>query len=201
MVRDLIMTTVKRYLSLAVDSTPPAPVMVWDCQSSKELSQDTMEASGQTPNQTKEQPLPSGYPKLKKDSDYKILLVEDCMADVILIKEALKDANCNAHLEVVSNTTAMLEILETYKPGIILLDINLPGGKSGIEALVDLKTDKATKHIPVIMMTTSDREEDIRIAYDRHANAYVTKSTSYEHLVEVIKQIYDFWFNVAKTVK
>ena len=123
------------------------------------------------------------------------------MADVILIKEALKDANCNAHLEVVSNTTAMLEILETYKPGIILLDINLPGGKSGIEALVDLKTDKATKHIPVIMMTTSDREEDIRIAYDRHANAYVTKSTSYEHLVEVIKQIYDFWFDVAKTVK
>ena len=133
-----------------------------------------------------------------------ILLVEDNPGDVRLIIEALGDGKMINHLTVAHDGVQALALLRGVPPrqkpahfDLILLDLNLPG-KNGREVLVELKHDPKLKHIPVIVLTTSEAEEDIRRAYAAHANCYVTKPVGFEQFMRVIQSIEDFWLTVAR---
>src|SRR5690348_16930333 len=108
-----------------------------------------------------------------------ILLVEDNPADVRLTVEALKDSRIRNHLHVARDGVEALELLRPktgagVKPDLILLDLNLPR-KDGREVLSELKQDDALRHIPVVVLTTSQAELDVLRSYRLHANAFVTK--------------------------
>jgi DNA-binding response OmpR family regulator len=83
------------------------------------------------------------------------------------------------------------------RPDLILLDLNLPG-KDGREVLHDIKRDEDLKKIPVVILTTSQAEEDVMRAYGLHANAYMTKPVDFDGFVSVVKGISDYWFTLVK---
>ena len=133
-----------------------------------------------------------------------ILLVEDDPGDVLMTKEALADAKMANELHVVSNGEEALEFLfqqgqyaEAPRPGLILLDLNLPR-VDGREVLAKIKADEVLRRIPVVVLTTSEAEEDILRSYDLHANAYVTKPVDFDAFVKVVRQVDDFYINVVR---
>lgn len=133
-----------------------------------------------------------------------ILLVEDDPGDVLMTKEALADAKMANKLHVVSNGEEALAFLfqegdyvSAPRPGLILLDLNLPR-VDGREVLAQVKADKVLRRIPVVVLTTSEAEEDILRSYDLHANAYVTKPVDFEAFAKVVRQVDDFYFNVVR---
>jgi len=133
-----------------------------------------------------------------------ILLVEDDPGDVLMTKEALADAKMANELHVVSNGEEALEFLFQQgqyagapRPGIILLDLNLPR-VDGREVLAKIKDDELLRRIPVVVLTTSEAEEDILRSYDLHANAYVTKPVDFDRFVEVVHRIDEFYFAVVR---
>ncbi len=133
-----------------------------------------------------------------------ILLVEDSPADVDLTREALEDAKVRNTLHVVSDGVAALEFLrregdyaDAPRPDLILLDLNLPK-KDGREVLADIKADPSLRRIPVVVLTTSEAEQDIVRSYDLHANCYVTKPVDLEQFIAVIKSIENFWLVIVK---
>ncbi len=129
-----------------------------------------------------------------------ILLVEDDPGDVVLIGEAFKDHKLDNTLLVASDGVEALELLrspDVERPDLILLDLNLPR-KDGREVLGEIKADDALRSIPVVVLTTSDAEEDILRSYDLHANAYVTKPVDFDHFIDVVQQIDDFFVSVVK---
>lgn len=133
-----------------------------------------------------------------------ILLVEDNPADIRLTKEVLKGSKIKNVLHVVTDGVEAIAFLKRegmYKdctcPDIILLDLNLPK-KDGREVLSDIKSDSSLKHIPVVILTTSDAEQDILKTYDLHANCYITKPVDFDQFISVIKMIEDFWLNIVK---
>lgn len=133
-----------------------------------------------------------------------ILLVEDNPGDVRLTMEALKENKVSNNLHVVSDGVAALKFLnreETYfdvpRPDLILLDLNLPK-KDGREVLAEIKSDDTLRRIPVVVLTTSQAEEDISKAYDLYANCYVTKPVDLEKFITVVKSIEDFWVTIVK---
>ena len=133
-----------------------------------------------------------------------LLLVEDSPGDVRLTKEALKDYKILNNLSVVNDGQEAMDFLNKkgkYKdaptPDIILLDLNLPK-KDGREVLVDIKSDKELRRIPVVILSTSDAEEDIVRAYKNYANCYVTKPIDLEQFVKVVKTLHNFWLSIVK---
>lgn len=133
-----------------------------------------------------------------------ILLVEDSPADVDLTREALDDAKVRNTLHVVSDGVAALDFLrragdyaDAPRPDLILLDLNLPK-KDGREVLADIKADLSLRRIPVVVLTTSEAEQDILRSYDLHANCYVTKPVDLEQFISVIKSIENFWLVIVK---
>ncbi len=133
-----------------------------------------------------------------------ILMVEDNPSDVRLTIEAFRDAKVQNNLHVAPDGVAAMEFLRgegahgnAPRPDIILLDLNLPG-KSGTEVLEEIKGDPELKRIPVIVLTTSDNEADIRRAYDLHANAYITKPVDLDRFFGIAEAVEDFWLSVAK---
>lgn len=133
-----------------------------------------------------------------------ILLIEDNPGDVDLTKEALEESKLHNNLYVVNDGVAACdflfkrgEYLDAPTPDLILLDLNLPK-KDGREVLCEIKSDQTLKRIPVVVMTTSDAEEDIVKAYDSHANCYVKKPVDFNRFIEVVKQIEDFWIYIVK---
>jgi CheY-like chemotaxis protein len=133
-----------------------------------------------------------------------ILLVEDDPGDVLMTKEALADAKMANELHVVSNGEEALEFLfqqgqysEAPRPGLILLDLNIPR-VDGREVLAKIKDDELLRRIPVVVLTTSEAEEDILRSYDLHANAYVTKPVDFDAFVKVVRQVDDFYNNVVR---
>jgi chemotaxis family two-component system response regulator Rcp1 len=133
-----------------------------------------------------------------------ILLVEDNLGDVRLTIETLKGAKVVNHLNVASDGIEALAILRRQgqyvsaaRPDLILLDLNLPK-KDGREVLAEIKADDDLKRIPVVVLTTSQAEEDILKSYNLHANCYVTKPMDLEQFITVVKSIEDFWFTVVK---
>ena len=135
---------------------------------------------------------------------FEILLVEDNLGDVRLINEAFGGDKMVNHLLVAEDGAEALDLLRGVPPhqepariDLILLDLNLPR-RNGREVLVELKHDPNLKHIPVIVFTSSEAEEDIRAAYAAHANCYVTKPVGFEQFMRAIRSIEDFWLNLAK---
>lgn len=129
-----------------------------------------------------------------------VLLVEDDPGDVLLVREAFADHRLSNPLLVAGDGVEALELLrnpETERPDLVLLDLNLPR-KDGREVLREIKADDALRSIPVVVLTTSDAEEDILRSYDLHANAYVTKPVDFERFLEVVRQIDEFFVSVVK---
>jgi CheY-like chemotaxis protein len=133
-----------------------------------------------------------------------ILLVEDNPGDVRLIIESLKDAEIRIMLHVVEDGVEAMNFLrregkynEAVRPDVILLDLNLPR-KSGMEVLEEMKVDEDLKRIPVVILTTSEAEEDVRKSYSLHANCFVTKPTGLTQFNEVIKTMEKFWLTIVK---
>jgi CheY-like chemotaxis protein len=127
-----------------------------------------------------------------------ILLVEDNQADAILIKEALRQADVRAHVDVVTDGVQALEHLRSVAepPSLMLLDLNLPR-MDGREVLAAVKADPELKSIPVIILTTSSAPPDIAFAYRHHANSYVRKPLGLDRLIESAAAIRDFWARTA----
>lgn len=132
-----------------------------------------------------------------------LLLVEDNEGDILLTKEALEERNIINEMSVVNDgKEAILFLLKegahkhVKTPDIILLDINLPK-KSGHEVLEFIKSHDDLKQIPVIMLTTSSSDSDIRMSYKNHANCFITKPLGADDFSKAISVIEDFWFNIV----
>jgi two-component system response regulator len=137
-------------------------------------------------------------------ADIEILLVEDNPADVRLTREALKEAKVRNQLYVVEDGVAAMEFLlrkgkyaDVPRPDLILLDLNLPK-KDGRQVLQEIKQDPDLKRIPVVVLTTSQAEEDIVRSYNLHANCYVTKPVDLDQFITIVKSIEDFWLAIVK---
>jgi len=133
-----------------------------------------------------------------------ILLVEDNPGDVRLTVEALKDGKVSNRLSVVGDGVEAMAFLRREgrfanapRPHLILLDLNLPK-KDGREVLAEVKQDPNLKRIPVVILTTSQAEQDILRSYELHANAYITKPVDFEHFMGVVKSVEDFWLTIVK---
>ncbi|HVV23413.1 MAG TPA: response regulator [Pseudonocardiaceae bacterium] len=133
-----------------------------------------------------------------------VLLVEDDQGDVLMTKEAFEHHKIRNELHVVTDGEQALRFLsregeyaDAPRPGLILLDLNLPR-RDGREVLAEIKADPDLRTIPVVVLTTSEAEEDILRSYSLHANAYVSKPVDFERFVEVIRQIDDFFVTVVK---
>ena len=132
-----------------------------------------------------------------------ILLVEDNPGDVRLTKEALKEGKVYNNLHWAKDGVEALEFLKRQgkhakapRPDIILLDLNLPK-KDGREVLALIKKDSDLKQIPVVVLTTSEAEEDVLKSYELHANCYVTKPVDLEKFIHVVQSIDRFWLTVV----
>ena len=133
-----------------------------------------------------------------------ILLVEDNPGDVRLTREALREGKVRNNLYVASDGVDALAFLrregqyaDAVRPDLILLDLNLPR-KDGREVLQEIKADATLRYIPVVVLTSSQAEQDILRAYDLHANCYVTKPVDLDQFIHVVKSIEDFWFTIVK---
>jgi CheY-like chemotaxis protein len=133
-----------------------------------------------------------------------VLLVEDDPGDVVLIREAFEFNKVHNALHVASDGVEALDFLyrrngqeEAPRPDLVLLDLNLPR-KDGREVLEEVKADPSLRTIPVVVLTTSEAEEDILRSYDLHANAYVTKPVDFDRFIEVVRLIDDFFVTVVK---
>ncbi|WP_200957457.1 response regulator [Paenibacillus sp. Root444D2] len=140
----------------------------------------------------------------KLSQNVEILLVEDNPGDIRLIVEVLKEGKINNNLSVVEDGEEALAYLrregsyqEAIMPDIILLDLNLPK-INGTEVLAEIKKDPQLKYIPVIILTTSEAEQDILRAYDLHANCYITKPVNLEQFLTVVRSIENFWLTLVK---
>jgi chemotaxis family two-component system response regulator Rcp1 len=133
-----------------------------------------------------------------------ILLVEDNSGDIRLTREALRDAKVPNHLSVAMDGAEAMAMLrregkysEVLQTDLILLDLNLPR-MSGREVLAAIKHDDRLKHIPVVILTTSQAEQDILESYRLQANAYITKPVDLEQFLRVIRIIEQFWLEIVR---
>ena len=133
-----------------------------------------------------------------------ILLVEDNPGDVKLTRKALDRGKVLNNLHVVGDGVEALDFLhqrgdygDAVRPDLVLLDLNLPR-KSGREVLEDVKSNEELKRIPVVILTSSEAEEDIVESYDLNANAYLTKPVDFQGFLDVVERIEDFWLTVVK---
>ena len=140
---------------------------------------------------------------LKGLQPVEILLVEDSPTDVLLAKEALEYSKIVNNLHTAADGVEAMAFLrcegkfkDAPRPGLILLDLNLPK-KDGREVLAEIKSDEKLKRIPVVVLTTSKSEVDILKAYGLHANCYIVKPVDFEKFAEVVRSIQNFWFAVV----
>lgn len=133
-----------------------------------------------------------------------ILLVEDSPSDVSLTQEGLKGSRVRNRLSVVSDGEQAICFLERKqpfeqapRPHLILLDLNLPK-LNGREVLARIRKDPSLKYIPVVILTTSDAESDIRASYELQANSYVSKPVGFQQFMHAIKTIESYWLELAK---
>jgi len=133
----------------------------------------------------------------------RLLLVEDNPGDVCLTLEALAEGTLKPQVAVADDGLAALDRLHGRgehhaepHPDLILLDLNLPG-KDGREVLEEIKQDPRLRSIPVVVLTSSEAEEDVRRCYDLHANCYIVKPVDFQRFARVVRSIEDFWFQRA----
>jgi CheY-like chemotaxis protein len=133
-----------------------------------------------------------------------VLLVEDDPGDVLMTKEAFEDYKLSNQLHVVNDGAEAMDFLrqqgdhaDAPRPDLVLLDLNLPR-MDGREVLQAIKSDPGLASIPVVVLTTSEAEEDVLRSYSLHANAYVTKPVDFERFIQVVRQIDDFFVSVVR---
>lgn len=133
-----------------------------------------------------------------------ILLVEDNPGDIRLTREALRDSKIRNNLAVVEDGVEAMAYLrregqyaDSVRPDIILLDLNLPR-MDGREVLREIKSDDTLKRIPVVILTTSESEDDILRSYDLHANCYIAKPVDFNRFITIVHTIENFWFSIVK---
>ena len=133
-----------------------------------------------------------------------VLLVEDDPGDTLMIKEAFEDNKVQNNLVCVQDGVEAMQYLrregqyaDAARPDLVLLDLNLPR-KDGREVLQEIKDDPELRTIPVVVLTTSEAEEDILRSYELHANAYVTKPVDFDRFIAVVRQIDEFFVEVVR---
>ena len=133
-----------------------------------------------------------------------ILLVEDNEGDILLTTEALNDARVANNVFVVKDGWSAIQFLEKKgefsnekTPDLVLLDINLPK-MNGHEVLEEIKSNPRTKHIPVIILTTSSSESDILKSYQKYASCYITKPVNVNDFLRVVTSIENFWVSIVQ---
>lgn len=136
-----------------------------------------------------------------------LLMADDDADDCLLTKEALAESRVINKLYIVSDGEQLLDYLfhrnayadtaRWQRPDLILLDLNMPR-KDGREALREIKADSTLRRIPVVVLTTSKAEEDILRTYDLGASAFITKPVTFEGLVEVVKTLGRYWFEIVE---
>lgn len=131
-----------------------------------------------------------------------ILLIEDNEGDILLTTEALEESKVVNNITVLKNGKEAIDYMlkkgnyaQVDLPDLILLDVNLPF-KSGYEVLQVIKSEDSTKHIPVIMLTTSSSERDIMLSYKNYANAYITKPVDVFDFLKAVTSLEHFWLNI-----
>ena len=141
---------------------------------------------------------------LNQERQIEILLVEDNPGDVRLTQEVFKEGKIRNKLNVAWNGEEALAYLhregrfaQAPRPDIILLDLNLPR-KGGREVLAEIKTDPGLKCIPVVILTTSQAEQDIVESYNQHANCYIVKPVELDQFINVVRTIEGFWLQIVK---
>jgi two-component system response regulator len=133
-----------------------------------------------------------------------ILLVEDNPGDVELTREALRDAKVANRLHVAEDGAEAVDFLfrrgkytDVPRPDIILLDLNLPK-KDGRQVLTEIKAEPELAQIPIVVLTSSEADEDIHRAYQLHANCYITKPVNFPRFLHVVQSIESFWLTVVR---
>ena len=141
---------------------------------------------------------------LNQDRPIEILLVEDNPGDVRLTQEVFKEGKVRNQLSVVWNGEEALAYLrkqgrftKAVRPDLILLDLNLPR-KGGREVLAEIKSDPSLRCIPVVILTTSEAEQDIVESYNQHANCYIVKPVDLDQFIGVVKTVEGFWLQIVK---
>lgn len=143
-------------------------------------------------------------PDRDDDTPIRILLVEDDPGDVLITTEALESTNLLHSLYTASDGEEALRFLRgegehagAPRPDLILLDLNLPR-VDGREVLAQIKADEQLRAIPVVVLSTSEAEEDVLSSYHLHANAYVSKPVDFDSFVRIVQQIDDFFLTVVR---
>ena len=136
-----------------------------------------------------------------------ILMADDDPDDRMLAKEAFEECRLSNDLRFVEDGEELVDYLhcrgkfadpnDSPRPGLILLDLNMPR-KDGREALGEIKSDPALRCIPIVVLTTSKAEEDILRSYDLGVNSFIVKPVSFEGLVEVVKTLGKYWFQIVE---
>jgi len=141
---------------------------------------------------------------VEPDVPIEVLLVEDDPGDVLMTQEAFEEHKVRNKLTVVTDGEEALAYLrregvhaDATRPDLILLDLNLPR-IDGREVLATVKDDEELRRIPVVVLTTSEADEDILRSYELHANAYVTKPVDFDRFISVVRQIDQFFVSVVK---
>ena len=136
-----------------------------------------------------------------------ILMIDDNPTDVLLMKEAFALCGSTSNIFVAEDGVHALEFLKKQnqfqhvpRPDIILLDLNMPK-RSGLDVLAELKSDPELDTIPVIIYTSSAALEDVKAAYQKHANAYIKKSGDFESCIRIAKLLKDFWLSTAILIR
>ena len=137
-----------------------------------------------------------------------ILMADDDPDDRLLVQEAFEENRLINELATVEDGEELMDFLHrrgkfvdtTISPGLILLDLNMPR-KSGLEALREIKADQKLRRLPVVILTTSKAEEDIIRSYDLGVNSFIVKPVTFEALVELIKEIDKYWFQIVELPK
>ncbi|MCO6459289.1 MAG: response regulator [Pirellulaceae bacterium] len=135
---------------------------------------------------------------------YDVLLVEDSRGDALLVNRAFEEGQAGTRLHVAVDGEAALAFLRQEgphtaapRPDLILLDLNLPG-MDGREVLATIKADASLRRIPVVVLTSSQSEDDVRNCYNLHANAYMPKTSSFDGLISLTRAIRGYWLSAVK---
>lgn len=136
-----------------------------------------------------------------------ILIVEDNPGDARLAVEALTEGKITNNISIVQDGVEAISFLrrekgysDTPRPDLILLDLNLPK-MNGKDVLAIIKNDSKLKRIPVIILTTSDADQDISATYKLQANCYITKPVGFDQFIKVVQSVENFWLSVVKLPK
>ncbi len=134
-----------------------------------------------------------------------LLMADDDADDRLMAKEALEASGLRNDIRFVEDGVELMRYLQQEgpyqdapRPGLILLDMNMPR-KNGREALAELKAHPEFKRIPVVILTTSQAEEDIKLGYDLGASSYITKPVTFEGLVAVMQSLGNYWLEIVRS--